>query len=103
LLTGWTRHDAVGRTLSDIYVVVDERTRQRIKDPIGLTTHGGSLGARERRVFLITRDGTEKPVVQVRSRIHRDNGESLGIAFTFHDMSRQRAALPKLSIVNPES
>jgi two-component system cell cycle sensor histidine kinase/response regulator CckA len=103
LLTGWARHDAVGHTLSDIYVVVDERTRQRIKDPIGLTTYGGALGVRERRVFLITRDGTEKPVVQVRSRIHRDNGESLGVAFTFHDISRQRAALPKLSIVNPES
>jgi two-component system cell cycle sensor histidine kinase/response regulator CckA len=103
LLTGWTRDHAIGRTLSDIYVVVDERTRQRIKDPIGLTTHGGTVGTRERRVFLITRDGMEKPVVQVRKRIHRENGESLGVAFTFHDISRHRPGLPQLSIVNPES
>jgi two-component system cell cycle sensor histidine kinase/response regulator CckA len=103
LLTGWTRQDALGRRLSEIYVVVDEKTRQRIRDPIGMITQGDPLAARERRVFLITRDGTEKHLVQIGSRIHRNNGESLGVAFTFHDTSRHRPALPKLSIVNPES
>lgn len=60
--TGWTWNDAHGRLLSEVFVALDEKTREPIVDPVRRAISHGIAVMFESRTILVRRDGTEVPI-----------------------------------------
>jgi PAS domain S-box-containing protein len=89
-LTGWTEVEAFGRRLEEIFVIVNEETRQPVDNPIdrvlservtvGLATH----------TVLIARSGTEIPVDDSAAPIRTSEGRVQGAVLVFRDVTDRR-------------
>src|SRR5882724_725424 len=96
-MTGWTRLEAVGRPLTQIFNVIDAETRKPAEDPL-------SLLIRENRAvnffdnnILIRRDGYESPIEDSAAPIHDRAGEISGAVIVCHDISDARRLSTQLS------
>lgn len=66
-LTGWTRQEAVGRALKDVFVIVNEDTREPVEDPAEKVLRLGTIVGLANHTVLIARDGREMPIDDYRS------------------------------------
>ncbi|MGN6525871.1 MAG: EAL domain-containing protein [Burkholderiaceae bacterium] len=89
-LTGWDSAEARDRPLSQVFRVVDERTREPAPDPVA----GCLTPERAERLaapsLLISRAGREYGIEDSAAPIRDEAGEVLGVVIVFHDVSEQR-------------
>ena len=89
-LTGWTRHDAVGRPLDTVFRILDERTRVAVDSPLARALRDGAVVGPANRTILVAKDGTERPVDDRAAPINDGIGRVLGVVMVFHDASQRR-------------
>jgi PAS domain S-box-containing protein len=89
-LTGWTRAEAAGQPLDAVFRIVNEETRQAVKDPATRALGEGAVVGPANRTALIARDGTERPVDDSAAPIRTKAGEVLGCVLVFRDVSERR-------------
>lgn len=89
-LTGWSSADAVGRTIEDIFVIVNEDTRERVTNPIAKVLELGTTQGLAGHAILISRGGKEYAIEDSAAPIRLANGELLGVVVVFHDISHRR-------------
>ncbi|NJN46512.1 MAG: response regulator [Candidatus Competibacteraceae bacterium] len=89
-LTGWTKSEAHGRPLSEIFRIVDEPSRQPVADPVLGCFQEQESVASTAPLLLISRDGQEHPIENSASPICEQNGQLLGAVLVFHDVTEQR-------------
>jgi PAS domain S-box-containing protein len=58
-LIGWSAEEAQGRPLADLFVLVQERGRQRIEGPVEEVLRGGVIVGLASDTVLVRRDGSE--------------------------------------------
>jgi diguanylate cyclase (GGDEF)-like protein/PAS domain S-box-containing protein len=92
---GWTGAEAIGKPLSEIYRVLDERTGKPI-DPLPLTDTAGGGEAELTAVRLVDRSGRECPVRYSHAPILGRDGTVHGMIVVFHDVSQLRAMSQQL-------
>ena len=92
---GWTGAEAIGKPLSEIYRVLDERTGKPI-DPLPLTETAGGGEAELTAVRLVDRSGRECPVRYSHAPILGRDGTVHGMIVVFHDVSQLRAMSQQL-------
>lgn len=93
--TGWLTQDARGKSLEEIYRVIDERTGRPV-EPFA----ADAAGSREERdagsVRLVDRSGRECPIRYSMEAIRSPDGRVLGMIVVFHDMSQIQAMSQQL-------
>ncbi len=89
-LTGWPAADAAGRTLAEVFRIVDHETRGPMAEPAPACADGEQSAAPPGRALLISRDGSEYGVEESEAPICNDAGEVLGAVLVFHDVTQQR-------------
>ena len=89
-LTGWTQVDAAGLPLDNIFKIVDEETRHTIENPATHALREGKVVGLANHTLLIIKDGTEKSFVYTAAPIHDANGEVVGVALVFRDITERR-------------
>lgn len=90
-LTAWREWDARGRALSDVFQVIDEDTRQSIKDPVeACLRRDGAVRAENTPLLLLNRQGDECPIEGSAAPIRGRDGEKLGAVIVFRDVTQQR-------------
>jgi PAS domain S-box-containing protein len=87
-LTGWTLEDAKGRRLETVFSIVDEETREPVKNP-------GSWAetkdpATKNHSLLLSKDGTEYLIDQSAAPIRDAKGEVAGVVLVFRDITDLR-------------
>ncbi len=88
-LTGWSAQEAVGRPVSEVFSVIDERTREPILAATGSTRPDGcGLGA-----VLVRSDGGEIAIEHTLSELPDAHG---GSVIVFRDVSEMRALAEQL-------
>lgn len=96
-MTGWTRNDAQGRPVGEIFHLIESGTRQPARNPVEMVIlHKKNLALYARSV-LIRRDGYEIPVEDSAAPIFNKNGEVTGAVVTFRDVSESRAMADKMA------
>lgn len=91
-LTGWANQEAIGRDLSDIFVIVNEETRQTVDNPVEKALRMGHAVGLANHTVLISRNGTEYHIDDSAAPIRESAGPITGVVLVFHDISERRRA-----------
>lgn len=95
-LTGYSREEAIGQPLGDIFQVMDATTHQLTEDPARRAIEADSIVALEANALLVARDGTELAIEDSAAPIHNRNGVVVGAVIVFHDARFSRAATARM-------
>jgi diguanylate cyclase (GGDEF)-like protein/PAS domain S-box-containing protein len=96
-LTGWSRTDAMGHSLGEIFNIIDATTRRPVRNPMTLAIQTNGSVALGPNCVLIRRDGAEAAIEDSAAPIHDCRGAVTGAVMVFHDVSAARAMTLKMS------
>jgi PAS domain S-box-containing protein len=91
-LTGWPQAEAVGRPLTDVFRIVNERTRQPVENPALRALREGTVVGLANHTVLIARDGTERPIDDSAAPMRGEREAAVGAVLVFRDVTEQRRA-----------
>ena len=96
-VTGWSTIEAIGRSISTVFMVIDEETRTISPSPVDLCLGHAMLDPGAEHLALVSRTGRECGVESAASAIRDADGRVLGAVLTFRDVSEQRRLHSELS------
>jgi PAS domain S-box-containing protein len=91
-LTGWKSADAVLKSLTSVFHIVNEPSRQIVENPVEKVLRFGKTLGLANHTILIARDGTETPIDDSAAPIRSADGVTLGVVMVFRDVGEQRRA-----------
>ena len=89
-LTGWTKEEATGKPLAEVFRIVNEESRQTVEDPAAKVLRLGVVVGLANHTVLLTRDGRELPIDDSGSPIVDDDGRVTGTVLVFRDITARR-------------
>lgn len=89
-LCGWSRQDALGRPLDDVFQTVDAKTGQLLENPFRQTLEQGLSIGLKKDSLLLSRDGSRRYASANSSPIRNKQGSIVGIVVVFRDITRIR-------------
>src|ERR1700693_3503299 len=96
-ITGWTREEAAGKDLEELFVIVDDSTREPCANPLRTAINKNKTVQLTPNCILIRRDGTEFAIEDSAAPIHDQRGLATGAVIVFHDVSAARAMGAEMS------
>jgi diguanylate cyclase (GGDEF)-like protein/PAS domain S-box-containing protein len=90
-MTGWSREEATGQPLADVFRIIDGQTRQTARDPMEMAVAQDRTVGLTVNCVLIRRDGLESAIEDSAAPIHDRAGRVTGAVIVFHDVSAARA------------
>ena len=90
-LTGWEQTDAVRQPLTEVFQIVNERTRAVMENPAAQVLRDGSIAGMTNHTVLIGRTGAERPIDHGGAPIRGVQGEPIGVVLVFRDVTERRA------------
>ncbi len=91
-LTGWRNMEACGKSLIEIFRIINEETREKAENPVGKVLREGVVVGLANHTLLIAMDGTERPIADSGAPIFNDEGIITGVVLVFRDQTDERAA-----------
>ena len=95
-LTGWSRKEAAGRPVTEVFRVIDAITREPAPIPITLAIRENKTVVLSTNCVLVRRDGLEAAIEDSTAPIHDRGGQVTGAVMVFHDVSIARAMTSKM-------
>jgi len=89
-LTGWTQSHATGRALTDVFNLIEERSRDTCANLLERVLGTDPLVSRGMQAILHSRDGTERVVVTSGAPMRDPCGYVVGVVLVFRDMTESR-------------
>src|SRR5438034_2214024 len=96
-MTGWTREEAIGKPLAEVFRIIDGLTRQAARDPMEMAVEQNRTVGVTMNCVLIRRDGFESAIEDSAAPIHDRAGRVTGAVIVFHDVSASRAMSVKMT------
>lgn len=96
-MTGWSNEDASGRPLSEVFKIIDGKTRQAAASPARRAIEENGTVGLAADCVLIRRDGFESSIKDSAAPIHNRDGRVTGAVIVFHDVSESRAMAMKMA------
>jgi diguanylate cyclase (GGDEF)-like protein/PAS domain S-box-containing protein len=90
-LTGWSRDEAAGRPLQEVFHLIDGVTREPVRDPMMRAIREDKTVGLTPNCLLVRRDGIEAAIEDSAAPIHDRLGQVTGAVIVFHDVSSSRA------------
>lgn len=91
-LTGWSLSDAEGRPVIEVFNIINEETRQRVKSPVEKVMRKGVIVGLANHTVLISKEGSEFPITDSGAPIRDDQGKIIGVVLVFCDVTKKRQA-----------
>ncbi|HET8698063.1 MAG TPA: PAS domain S-box protein, partial [Gammaproteobacteria bacterium] len=91
-LTGWRLDDARGRVCSEVFRIVNERTRKPVDNPVQRVLAEGTVAGLANHTVLIAADGNEHPIDDSGAPIRNRSGRIVGVVLVFRDITERRRA-----------
>jgi diguanylate cyclase (GGDEF)-like protein/PAS domain S-box-containing protein len=91
-MTGWSREEASGKPLAEVFQTIDGVTREPARNPLALAVQlNKTVDELTPNCVLIRRDGFEAAIEDSASAIHDRGGQVIGAVVVFHYVSAARA------------
>jgi PAS domain S-box-containing protein len=84
-LTGWPQVEARGKPLTDVFKVVNQKTRQEVENPAARALREETAVVLSQASLLITREGDEKYIQHNLASVRDENGRVIGVVLIFRD------------------
>lgn len=89
-LTRWSKAEAAGRPIGEVFRIVNEDTRRPVESPVDLVLRRGAPVAIANHTLLIAKDGSEIAIEDSGAPIQRPGGSPFGVVLVFRDATQQR-------------
>ena len=96
-ITGWTREEANGLPINQVFNIINSITRKPAFSPVALVLQTNKPRVLAADTVLIKRDGTEVAIEDSTSPIHNWDGKLTGVVIVFHDVSATKAMATKMA------
>ncbi|HEV3080572.1 MAG TPA: histidine kinase N-terminal domain-containing protein [Gemmataceae bacterium] len=91
-LTSWTQEAAEGKSLNEVFRVVNEASGQPVENAATRVLREGPVIGLANHTLLTAKDGTERPIEDSAAPIRNRQGEIVGVVLIFRDVSERRRA-----------
>jgi len=91
-LMGWSDKEALGRSVDDVFNIINEETRAKAPNPIARVLEEGVVIGLANHTALISRDGKERPIADSGAPIRDLQGVTRGAVLVFRDVTEERRA-----------
>jgi PAS domain S-box-containing protein len=92
-LTGWKLEEAYKKPLIEVFVTINELTREKIANPADKVLEQNTIIELSNHTILISRDGTERVITDSGAPILDVNNVILGVVLVFRDMTEKQKLL----------
>ena len=89
-LTGWSHDEAVGRPIEEVFVIVNEETRQPAENPVFRAIREGVVMGLANHTLLIARAGAETSIDDSAAPIKDRDGRVVGVVMVIQDATERR-------------
>ena len=91
-LTGWTQAEASGRSVDEIFHIINKETRLTSTIPVFATLDTGTIHGLANHTVLIARHGSECDIADSCAPIRDRDGKVIGAVLVFRDVTGEYAA-----------
>ncbi|MEW6127496.1 MAG: PAS domain S-box protein [Acidobacteriota bacterium] len=91
-LTGWTKDQAVGKSITTVFNIVNEFTRQLVENPVAKVLREKTIVGLANHTILIAKGGREIPIDDSGAPIRLSDGKVVGVILVFRDVSERKRA-----------
>lgn len=88
-LTGWTNEEARGKTLEEIFNIVNYYTRDRVTNPVEKVLKTGKIVGLANHTVLISKNGKEYHIADSAAPIKNIKDEIIGVVLVFRDVTEK--------------
>ncbi|HKK65165.1 MAG TPA: PAS domain-containing protein, partial [Clostridia bacterium] len=88
-LCGWQLENARGRSLEEVFHIVNADTLRRVSNPVARALESGEVVGLANHTMLIARDGAEYQIADSAAPIRDDNGVISGVVLVFRDVTAE--------------
>ncbi len=89
-LTGWTAEAATGKPLSEVFHIINEKTRERSDHPVDKVLTSGLVCGLANHTALVRKDGREIVIEDSAAPIRDKNSRIIGVVLVFRDTTEKR-------------
>ena len=89
-LTGWTQAQAAQRPISEVFLIVDEASRELMENPVDAVLRSQRAVSLANHAILLRRGGGEVQIDDSGAPIFDRSGELSGVVMVFRDVTEQR-------------
>ncbi len=86
-LTGWTEKDAIGRAISEVFVIHNSLSGQAAENPVLRVLSEGTIVGLANHTVLTAKDGTVRQIADSGAPIRDRAGNITGVIMVFRDVS----------------
>jgi PAS domain S-box-containing protein len=88
-LTGWPQDEAEGRRLTEVFHIINEKTRKVCENPVDKVLRTGMVVGLANHTALISRDGVERIIADSGAPIYGSDGKVIGVVLVFRDITEK--------------
>lgn len=96
-LTGWSLAHAKGRSIEQVFRVVDEAEQKPLPSPVELSIQENRVVSLSNHPMLLSKDERLIAIDDSTAPIHSNTGDIVGSVIVFHDVSEARGRAQQLS------
>lgn len=96
-MTGWTKQNAIGRPILEVFRILNESTRKLAANPVDIVLTHGHICGLANHTLLISGNGTEYDIEDSAAPIRDQDGKMLGVVLVFHDVSDTKKMAHKMT------
>ncbi|MEK6793814.1 MAG: PAS domain S-box protein [Spirochaetota bacterium] len=97
-LTGMRSGEAVGRTLTEVFRIINAVTREPADDPVSRVLATGEIVGLANHTALLSHDGKEYQIADSGAPIRDASGNVVGVVLVFRDVTDEYAMREKLAV-----
>jgi PAS domain S-box-containing protein len=97
-LTGWSVDEAMGRSLTEVFRIINAHTREPAENPAEKVLAHGKIVGLANHTVLVARDGTEYQIADSGAPILRPDGEIVGVVLVFRDVTNEYAQARRIEV-----
>ncbi|MFW8600886.1 PAS domain S-box protein [Desulfobacterota bacterium M19] len=89
-MTGWTMDEAAGRSLEEVFRIIDEHERLPLESPAAQVLRSGKIVDLANGTVLLSKDGRELNIADSGAPIHDSRSEVIGVVLVFRDITLEK-------------
>lgn len=91
-LTGWSRHEAIGRSIHEVFRIINAQTRQPATCPVERAIREGVVVGLANHTCLLSKDGGEYQIADSAAPLYEADGRLIGAVMVFRDVTSEYAS-----------